>query len=417
VDTSVKYPLTRWLVLLAGGICIMAATMYLISFSAILPEISRSLDIDIGTATNFMSLFTLAAAVCVMAGGALCDRLGILPVLALSALLSSGGAVLMLWAGHYYPTAMLARIVEGIGTGFGFSLISPIMTIWFPPNERGRVAGLLGMFVALGAVVGFPVSSAIFKATRVWQQMSAWISIAGWVSFLLVLILIAMPKPKLPSQAQATEKVPTGNGFGSELKEPIFYICIAVSFFAAWQLQTIFNITPTYMSATIPLGLGFGYMTASKLMLGVSIAGVLAPIVSGIIQDRIFKTNARPFMFIGFALCSISMYLILLPSVYTKIPFLVVCLVFAGSGIAVISSAIPLFVGLNYPVHILGKAYGIIAGLGNFGGAIGLYLAGKAVEARGNYHLAVTIISLAALVGFILILLLKRWKIIPAPTQ
>ena len=410
MDTSMKYPSMRWLVLLAGGICLLAGNMYMISLSAILPEISKSLNVDIGTATNFMSLFMLAAAVFVVVGGVLCDRFGVLPVLALSALLSSGGSVLMLWAGHYYPTAILARFLEGIGTGFGFSLISPIMTIWFPPNERGRVAGLIGMSVALGAVVGFPLSSAVFKATQVWQQMSAWISIVGWLSFLLTIILITMPKPQLPSQVGAREKAQPGNAFGNELKEPMFYICVAVSFFSAWLLQTIFNITPTYMSADTPLGLGFGYMTASNLMLGVSIAGVLAPIVSGIIQDRVFKTNAKPFMFIGFALCCIFMYLILLPVVYTNTPFLLVCLVFAGSGTAVISAALPLFIGLNYPVQILGKAYGLIAGLGNFGSVAGLYLAGKAVEAKGNYNLAVTLISLAALAGFIFALLLKRWK-------
>ena len=411
MDTPMEYPRLRWTVLLAGGICLLAGNMYMISLSAILPEISKSLNVDVGTATNFMSFFMLAAAISVIIGGALCDRFGVLPVLALSSFLSSGGAVMMLWTGHYYPTAILARFIEGIGTGLGFSLISPIMAIWFPPNERGRVAGLIGMSVALGAVVGFPLSSAVFKTTRVWQQMSAWISIVGWVSFLLTLILIAIPKLQLPSQVQAKEKAHPGNAFSNELKEPMFYICIAVSVFSAWLLQTIFNITPTYLSADTPLGIGFGYMTASNLMLGVSLAGVLAPLISGIIQDKIFKANARPFMFIGFALCCIFMYLILLPSVYTNTPLLLVCLILAGSGTAVISAALPLFIGLNYPVQILGKAYGLIAGLGNFGSVTGLYLAGKAVEAKGNYNLAITIISLAALIGFIFVLLLKRWQV------
>jgi MFS family permease len=216
---------------------------------------------------------------------------------------------------------------------------------------------------------------------------------------------------QLPSQVQAQEKAHPGNAFSNELKEPMFYICIAVSFFSAWLLQTIFNITPTYLSADTPLGIGFGYMTASNLMLGVSLAGVLAPIISGIIQDKIFKANARPFMFIGFALCCIFMYLILLPSVYTNTPLLLVCLILAGSGTAVISAALPLFIGLNYPVQILGRVYGLIAGLGNFGSVTGLYLAGKAVEAKGNYNLAITIISLAALIGFIFVLLLKRWQV------
>jgi MFS family permease len=417
MEASMEYPRMRWLVLVAGGMCLLACNMFMISLSAILPQISQTLDISVGTATNFMSVFMLAAAISVIVGGVLCDRFGVLPVLAFSAFLAAGGALLMPWAGHSYPTAILARVLEGIGTGFGFSLFSPIMTIWFPPKERGRVAGLLGTSVALGAVIGFPLSSAIFNATQSWQQMSAWISILGWVSFLLTMILIVMPKPRLPSQAPATVSAQEKNAFKKEMTEPLFYLCVMVSFFSAWQLQTIFNITPTYLAADIPLGLGFGYTRASTLMLGVSIAGVLAPVVSGIIQDRVFGTNAKPFMYIGFALCCIFMYLLLLPAVYGKVPLLVVCLVFAGSGTAVLSAALPLFVGLNYPVHILGKVYGIIAGFGNFGSVLGLYVAGKAVDAKGNYNLAITLISLAALAGFIFVLLLKRWKRTAAVNQ
>ena len=152
-------------------------------------------------------------------------------------------------------------------------------------------------------------------------------------------------------------------------------------------------------------------------MLFFSIAMMLAPIVSGIIQDKVFKTNARPFIFIGFALCCVFMYLISLPVIYTKKPLLILCLIFIGSGIAVLAAAIPLFVGLNYPVHILGKVYGIIAGLGNFGGAAGLYVTALVVETKGNYHFAVTLISLMALIGFLLVFLLKRWKIAPETNE
>ena len=74
------------------------------------------------------------------------------------------------------------------------------------------------------------------------------------------------------------------------------WIATLVVFFAAWELQTIYNITPTYLAADAPLGLGLGFMSASKLMLGASIAGVLAPIISGIIQDKVFKSKRNNFV-------------------------------------------------------------------------------------------------------------------------
>ena len=60
-----------------------------------------------------------------------------------------------------------------------------------------------------------------------------------------------------------------------------------------------------------------------------------------------------------------------------------------------------------------GAGTNIIAGLGNFGGATGLYVTSWAVGARGSYSFAIKIISLAALVGFLLVFLLKRWKAAP----
>ena len=287
------------------------------------------------------------------------------------------------------------------------------MTCWFPPKERGLVAGLFGSAIALSGAIGFPLSSALFKAIGSWQQMSAWISIIGWVAFLIALVLMVMHKPQLPSQAKATESSHDG-AFKRELGEPLLYISTIVSFFSAWLLQTLILNTPTYMSSDKPVGLGFGYMTASNLMIFFSVAMMLAPIASGVIQDKVFKTNARPFIFIGFAICSLFIYLLLLPAVYTNKSFLIVCLVFAGSGISVLAAAIPLFVGLNFPPQTLGKVYGIIAGLGNFGGATGLYVTSWAVGAKGGYSFAIVIISLVALVGFLLVFTMKRWKASPA---
>lgn len=410
MNTATTYPAMRWIVLLAGGIACLAGNMYMISFASILTDIAKDLNIDIGRATHFMSMFMLSGSIAIIVGGMLCDRFGILFVLTLSALFASGGALLMPLMGHQYSTALVARVFEGMGTGFAFSLMSPIMAIWFPPKEQGIAAGLLGMAVALGAVISYPLSTGIFEATGNWQVMSAWISIVGWVGLVLTIILITTPKPTLPSQARAEASSSSGDALRQQLAEPMTWICTLVVFFAAWQLQTIFNITPTYLAADTPLGLGLGYMTASKLMLMASIAGVFAPIVSGILQDKVFKTNARAFMFIGYALCCIFMYLLLLPVITGSNAFLLVCIILAATGIAVLYAALPLFVSLNYPLQVIGKVFGIIFGLGGFGGAVGLFAAGAAVNAKGNYHLAVTLISLSALVGFIMVFFLKRWR-------
>ena len=104
-----EYPRMRWLVFIAGAIALMAGNMFNLSFAAILPEISRSLDVDIVVANTFMWSFMLAVSFSVIVGGFLCDRFGAPLVILLAALLSAGGALLMPWAGNTFSTALVAR--------------------------------------------------------------------------------------------------------------------------------------------------------------------------------------------------------------------------------------------------------------------------------------------------------------------
>ena len=314
----------------------------------------------------------------------------------------------MPWVGNSYQGVLWARIIEGIGTGFAFCTMASVIAVWFPPKERGIVTGLLGTFVILGAVVGFPLSSVIYELTKSWQQMSAWLSILGWISFVMMAVLILGPKPQLPSMAAPELPTQGKSAFSRAFSEPTAWVCLVVLFFGAWLLQTIFNITPTYLAADKPLGIGFGHIGSARFMLGASIAGVFAPIVSGIIQDKFFRSSARPFMFIGFALCAVFMFALLIPVVYTNPLLLMICLVLAGSGISILLPAVVVFIASSYDVRIAGKIFGICNGIGSFGGGAGLIVAGATVAARGNYRLAVTIIALAGAAGFLSVLFLRR---------
>ncbi len=410
MDSPVRYPGMRWLVFVAAGLGMLAANMYLVSFAPILPQIADSLGVPVATATNFMSLYMLFASVSMICGGFFADRFGALPVLFAATLIAAVGSVTLPWTGHTYKMALMSRCLQGIGTGLVFSLLVSVVGVWFPPKERGLVSGLLGTFILLGAVVGFPLSAALFEATKSWQQMSAFLSIAGWIPCAITLGILLAPKPQLPSQSGAHAAPPGGNRFLKAFTEPTTWVVLGLLFCAAWLLQTIFNVTPTYLAAAEPMGIGFGHVTASKLMLAVSVAGVLAPIISGIIQDKVFGTNARPFVFIGYALCAICMFLLLQPMVYKSGALLLITLILAGSGISILLPAIIVFIANSYEPDISGKIFGVCNGIGNFGGALGLFVAGATVAATGNYTMAIICISLAGVLGFILTMLLRNRK-------
>ncbi len=409
MDELVRYPRFRWLVLLAACISNAALNLNMVSYAPILNEIAKSLNTDVGTATNLMAVFPFAGAVSFLVGGVLCDRFGIFFALILGNLCGSVPALLMPWIGTSYGTVLFARVVEGTAVGFCMSAMSPIMAVWFPVKERGIAGGLLGTSVALGAAIGFPVAPAVCASTGSWQQMSSWLSLVGWIAFALAFVLALSPKPMLPSGTGKAARPEGQNGlFRHALASPITWIAVFVTFFAAWLMQTIYNITPTYLAVDKPLGVGYGPAAAGKLMIGVSLAGIFAPIIAGIIQDKVFRGNPRPFMFIGFILAAAFILLILAPAVYGNPPLLVACIVLASSGISIVYPAITVFISITYPMQIVGKMLGICMGLGSFGGAAGLFAAGLCVARFGNYEGAISLITLAGVVGFVFAVFLKR---------
>jgi MFS family permease len=130
-------------------------------------------------------------------------------------------------------------------------------------------------------------------------------------------------------------------------------------------------------------------------------------IVGGIFFDMIFKGKSKPAIIIGFILTGLFTYLLLSPGVYGSMGLLVVCLMIAGWGIPFMNPSISAFVAMNYPPHILGRVIGWVFGFGTFGGALGLYLGGMSIGATGSFKLAITMISLAAILGIIVGFMLK----------
>jgi MFS family permease len=151
-------------------------------------------------------------------------------------------------------------------------------------------------------------------------------------------------------------------------------------------------------------------MLSGKLMLAVMVAGMVGPVIGGLLQDRVFRGSAKPVLLIGFAVSCAFIYSILFPVIYSRMSALVVCLTLAGVGVSFLYPAIVVFVSGAYPMHMVGKMLGLWMGLGAFGGAAGLYAGGRAVAWFGNYNSGISLVSLAAVAGFVFALLMTKPK-------
>ncbi|MDB9822313.1 MFS transporter [Deltaproteobacteria bacterium] len=411
-NESNQYPSYRWLILIVAALSYINVQIANLSITPILPHIAQDLGVDLGVATNFMTVFLFSGNIILLAvGGAICDRFGILNTLAVGLLCAIIPSTLMPWVGETYTGVFYARLIQGLSPGFIFPAMGPILAIWFPLEEKGLATGLMSAGVALGSFLGIMGGPIVFKMVDTWQQMTAWVSIIGWIDLAFIIFLIALPKPQSPVQHSEDAAQPDKNIFKVALLAPLTIVGIFLTFMASWNMQCLYSLTPTFLSADIPTGAGYGPMMSGQLMINVTvISGIFGPMVLGLLVDKVFKGNTKEVFAIGFILMCVFMYAIKTPFIYgSKVP-LSISLMLAGLGVQFVMPAIYIFMAKSYKHQIVGKMTGLWMGLGTFGGVLGLYLAGKTLTIAGNYSIAFTLMSLAALVGLVLSFVMSKLK-------
>jgi len=404
------YSPTRWIILLSAAVAIMSLYINMIVFAPILGDISTALKVDMGTATNLMMGFVLSVACVLIWGGVVCDKFGVTAALILGLLCTSVPAVLMPLLGQSYNAVFIARLVQGASVGFVFATIGPILALWFPPKEQGLAAGVMFGSISLGSTIGVVASPALFKLLGSWELMVAVMSVPGWVAIAMAILFTR----HAPSQ-EVLEALGAGMAAGEgdltvkkALALPMTLLVTAVIICNAWGMYCMYNLVPPFLSAPAPMGVGLSSLTAGNLSLALTAVGIIAPFVGGLFFDKIAKGDPKPAVIIGFILSGVFIYLISTPMVYGNMPLLVVCLMLAGWGIPFMGSSLSAYIAGSYPPAIVGRMMGFCFGVGTFGGALGLYLGGRSIGATGSFFTALAMISAAAVVGIILMLLLKK---------
>lgn len=399
----------RWLILLVTCLGILSCYIDMIVYAPILGEVAKSLNVDMGAAANLMMGFVLAVAVVLMWGGVICDKYGITVAIVLSLLCASIPATFVSWFSGSYATLFIGRLIQGASVGFIFAVIGPVLVLWFPPKEQGLASGLMIGSLSIGAAIGVVASPPIFEAVGSWQTMVALLSIPGWVTIVLSLLITRKPpSPQILKNLEAAMSSAQGGvSLGGAIFTAITFIGSFILFFEGWGLYVLLNLVPPYLAAPAPMGVGFGPVTAGKISLAVTIVGVFAMILGGVFFDKVAKGKAQPAVLIGFVMVGIFSYLILLPVVYNSLFLLVVILIIAGWGCPFMCPSLSAYIAMNYPMKIVGRMVGVWFGFGTFGGAAGLYFGGMTIAKTGNFYWAITMISFAAILGFILALFLK----------
>jgi len=409
MEEESAYSSYRWVMLVSACLAFLSVYIDMIAVAPILGDVAKDLRVDMGTATNLMMGFVLTAGCVLVWGGVVVDKFGITVATVLGLLCTTVPATLMPLIGQSYVAVMLARLIQGTSVGFVFGIIGSTVVLWFPPREHGLAGGIIIAFMSVGSALGGLVSPLILSTGVSWQGTVSILSLLGWVSIALTLVVTRRsPSPEVLMRLAQITKASAGQlALRKAFRLPMTWIGAFLVFFSTWNLYCILNLVPPYIAAPPPMGIGLGPVMAGKMALAGTIVGIVSTILGGSVFDKVAKGNQRPAVLVGFLLTAMFAFPLTLSSVHRSMALFIICLILVGWGVNFLGASFNGFVAMNYPPGIVGRMVGWWFGFGAFGGALGLYVGGKTIRATGSFKTAIMLVSVSAIVGFVLDWFLK----------
>jgi MFS family permease len=409
MEEHIPYPRHRWIYLILCALCGIVWQLTMLSLSPLIEKIAGDLHVDYAMAANLMTAFVVTAGITCMIGGSLVDRFGTMTILVGGTLCAALGAALMPLAGSNYWAVMGLRILEGVAYG-GMCTMGPTVALWFPQNERGTVAGLLGVLASVGAITAVFAGPLVYEAVGSWQGMSAVFSIYNWLVLVALIWLVWRFDPNA-YEAVRKEHARGESGehdFRRVLGGPVFWLGIALVVLIQWGHLNLSNLGPGYLAASI--GLGFGPVIAGQLGLAITVSMGLGPLFVGAVLLRLLNASHKAVLSILFIVATLSLHAIIVPAVSTNIPALVLGLALAGATTASVIPMLAPYAAEVFPHSVVGRVTGLWIGIGTFSGGWTVSLGGLLLARTGNYVMTYTMAAAAVAIGFVVTLFLSETK-------
>jgi MFS family permease len=409
-EAPIRFPTFRWAVLAAACLAVIAFQVSAMSYSPLLGEIAKNLGVGLAQSVNLMSFFMLFGAISFFVAGPFCDRYGFAASITASAVFSAIPAAATGWIGYSFAVVAVIRALQGCAVGFALAGLAPLVLRWFPPHQRGLALGIPGACNPLGAIIGVLASPVLFRNSGSWQRTVAVLSVFGWFALLYCVVIFQLANSRAPEPLFSRDEDSIADAFRAAMRAPVTWIGVLATFAVNWIMQSAFSLSPSYFAEPKPVGLGLGLLAGGQLMGMVQIGAIVGPIVGGLLLDKFFRGKARIVLSMGFLL-ALTYGLLQFSAIYGTRPLFLVSLVVAGAGIGMLFPLIQSQINETYAPQIVGRMNGVWLGFGAFGGSAGLFVSSIALKNTGSYVLPINIIAAAAVVGFVVSMLLHPSKI------
>ncbi len=273
-----EYSQYRWVILALMFMCFIFTFVTRFAWPPLIPVVVPALGMKMTQAGAFMSAFYFGYVITQIPAGMLADRFGVRLILGAS-LVIEGLSTFGMGYMASYDVGLWLRAITGLGAGAVFAACSRALMEWFPAKERGTAFGIMLAAPSGGIVLSNYIVPALNQAFS-WQGAFKTIGIATVILGIAIYFMVkTSDQPKGEKSMFAGIKVVFSNRN------------ILLTAIAGFCLMWVELGTATWANAYIKK-LGFTVADAGMVMIAYGIGGVIAPMVSGYISDKIGNRKA-----------------------------------------------------------------------------------------------------------------------------
>ena len=397
--------LSRWWRLL-GGVLMTLALGTLYAWSIFVAPLENEFG---WKRAQTSAVFTIAAvmfAAALLVGGRLQDRFGPFWIAVAGSVLFTLSFLLFSLTSSLYSLYFTYGVVGGIGSGFGFGIVIPVMAKWFP-DRTGLAIGL--------AVAGFGGGSAVFGSfanlvlfPRFGWRMSCVVLAGIFLLMTMTAAFVLKNPPENPLASRpSTDRVPALNAAtsarqfrpGEVLRTPTFYLLwLGFGLGSTAGLMVISQLIPFAKSQ------GISSATLATLGLVVGACGnVSGRVLSGWLSDLLGRLNTlRAVM----ALSAAAMPALYWVGAHLAALYVLIFVVYFGYGAQ--ASVVPSTVADFWGARHAGSNYGSIFTAWGFAGILGPTIGGVLFDRYKNYGAAFYAAAGLATVALICVVAARR---------
>lgn len=379
----------KWLVLVLSVGCYLMGFVVRFTWPPMIAVAAPDLGIDMTLSGMYMSAFYIGYVLTHIPAGVLADRFGVRYLLCAAMLLEGLSSIGMAHIGSFMPGFWL-RIVAGLGAGTVYAACVRSVTTWFSRKERGMAFGIMMLSPTAGVLLANQIVPHIVHQFS-WQSAFTFV---GWLAVVLsVLIFFTMKET-----GKRAEDKSFMDGLRFIFKHRDLMLMAFVGFSLMWVQIGFISWSNTAMK-----NFGFTLSQAGLAMTLFGLGGILGPIVSGYLADRM--ENKKGIVIVSY-LAMIPLVLAFGYSETFGVLVAIACALGFLNGYA--NTFIPLMVSEYSGEEWAASAGGVTGSIFQIASIFGPFLLGLSIDVTGSFAVVWWLLAVGPLTGAVLLALLRK---------